>query len=46
MSGTATILMEVSFDIAYLIAVWALVGIMLCRFGQLNSANRTLAKYY
>jgi hypothetical protein len=45
MSETATMWMEVTFDIAYLIAVWALVVVMLRRFGQVAAANRTTAKW-
>ena len=45
MSDAVTIWMEVSFDIAYLIAVWVLVAIMLRRFDQLVTANRTISKY-
>jgi hypothetical protein len=44
MSDTATIWMEVTFDIAYLVAVWALVVVMLRRFGRLLAANRPIAK--
>ena len=45
MSETATTWMEVSFDVAYLIAIWALVVVMIRRFGRVSKADQPVAKW-
>jgi hypothetical protein len=45
MSETATIWMEVGFDVAYLIAIWTLVVVMIRRFGQVSKTDQPVAKW-
>ena len=45
MSETATMWMEVGFDIAYLIAIWALVIFMIRRFGRVSKKDQLVAKW-
>jgi hypothetical protein len=45
MSDAISMYMEIGFNIAYLIAIWSLVGIMIRRYGQVSAANKTIAKW-
>ena len=45
MSETATMWMEVGFDVAYLVAIWVLVAVMIRRFGRVSKADQPVAKW-
>lgn len=45
MSEAISMYMEIGFNVAYLIAIWTLVGIMIRRYGQVSPANKTIAKW-
>lgn len=45
MSDTARMWIEISFNVAYLIAVWALVILMIRRFPAVAAANKSVAKW-
>jgi hypothetical protein len=46
MSEAMRVSVEVIFNIAYLIVVWGLVGLMAMRFHQVDEANRKVAKRF
>ena len=45
MSETTTMWMEVGFDVAYLVAIWVLVAVMIRRFGRVSKADQPVAKW-